>query len=309
MKLTSADKKIVKAFLNRDPGEKSSKKLWTDGTRLDGLWMGGAEIAEWKAGKLHFRGYDSRSQQTVAKAVVKEAPPKWMERVIHPESEWALPRKRNEGRGVDLDRHPGPVTGDYVIVPRGNRFRLTREGLKGTVGSGSSLEGAVKLASDDARFQGEIQLPVWYMHGGRLKKIADVPVRASTRKRNEGSVKKNARRARGTTAARYKQPRQGDYTVDRHRDRWYARRVGDGVLTARGHETMEEAIDRAHREAVQRGERAKPVFIDRGDEGWEVVAEVPLKRGRNAPYSTVQIKGTRRVDAVPIRKLKNRLMR
>ena len=67
MKLTLKDRKVINYFLL----EKSfdSKNLTTDGKRLDGTWMGGNGIAEWKGGKIHMKDLGSKAAQTVQKAL------------------------------------------------------------------------------------------------------------------------------------------------------------------------------------------------------------------------------------------------
>lgn len=71
--LTKTDKRVVRSFLDRKADD--SKKLSTDGKRLDGNWMGGNGIAEWKRKKLVFKDLGDRSTQTVQRAVKKMAAP------------------------------------------------------------------------------------------------------------------------------------------------------------------------------------------------------------------------------------------
>jgi hypothetical protein len=65
---------VLDAFTSGRPA--SSKKLHSDGKVLDGLWMGGNKIAEWKNGKVVIRQITSRSEQTVARALKKMTPKK-----------------------------------------------------------------------------------------------------------------------------------------------------------------------------------------------------------------------------------------
>ena len=51
MRLTPKDKKVIQAFYEQTSAE--SKKLYTDGKVLDGLWMGGNAIAEWEGRKIY----------------------------------------------------------------------------------------------------------------------------------------------------------------------------------------------------------------------------------------------------------------
>ena len=72
LRLGPKDKKVMSAFLDKKKGE--GKKLSTDGKRLDGLWMGGRGIAQWKTGKVHFQDLGSRAAQTVQRALKKMGP-------------------------------------------------------------------------------------------------------------------------------------------------------------------------------------------------------------------------------------------
>ena len=76
MRFNKGDKKVVEAFLDKQPAE--SRKLSTDGKRLDGLWMGGMGIAEWKHGKIVFTDLGSKAAQTVQRAIVRAAPKNWL---------------------------------------------------------------------------------------------------------------------------------------------------------------------------------------------------------------------------------------
>jgi len=76
LKLGLQDKKVIDAFL--DKKKASGTKLTTDGTTLDGLWMGGAGIAKWEKGKIQMPDLGSKAAQTVQKAVAKKAPKNWL---------------------------------------------------------------------------------------------------------------------------------------------------------------------------------------------------------------------------------------
>lgn len=73
-RLGVADHKVVRAFV--DHRAASSSKLWTDGNRIDGLWLGGARIAEWRDDLIHLNDLGSRAAQTVHRAVKHAAAPK-----------------------------------------------------------------------------------------------------------------------------------------------------------------------------------------------------------------------------------------
>ena len=63
MTLTDNDRRVIRCFTDKvacDGG-----KLTTDGARLDGYWMGGRGIAQWKAGKIHFTDLGSKAAETV----------------------------------------------------------------------------------------------------------------------------------------------------------------------------------------------------------------------------------------------------
>lgn len=72
MKLNKKDRKVIEAFLNKESAD--GRQLATDGTRLDGQWMGGRGIAEWKGSKVVCNDLGSRAAQTVQRAVRNVAP-------------------------------------------------------------------------------------------------------------------------------------------------------------------------------------------------------------------------------------------
>lgn len=73
----TADSKVISAFL--DHLSANSKKLSTDGRRLDGNWMGGDNIARWGSDdKIHFEDLGSRAAQTYQRAIVRAAPKNWI---------------------------------------------------------------------------------------------------------------------------------------------------------------------------------------------------------------------------------------
>lgn len=77
MRLGIKDHKVIAAFVAQRPAE--GHKLSTNGERLDGYWMGGRDIAEWKDGPrgmqivLEYAG--SGARQTVQRAVRHHAAP------------------------------------------------------------------------------------------------------------------------------------------------------------------------------------------------------------------------------------------
>ncbi len=49
-KMNKGSKKVIDAFLDKKPAD--NKKLFTDGKVLEGLWIGGRDIAKWENGKI-----------------------------------------------------------------------------------------------------------------------------------------------------------------------------------------------------------------------------------------------------------------
>lgn len=67
--LSDKDHEVIKAFMNKKPH--SSKKLSTDGKKLDGNWMGGSGIAHHSEHGLHLNELGSKSAQQVHRAIKK----------------------------------------------------------------------------------------------------------------------------------------------------------------------------------------------------------------------------------------------
>jgi hypothetical protein len=72
MVLGVKDRAVLTAFLLHESAD--SRKLWTDGQRLDGHWMGGSNIAEWAAEHVVIHDLGSRSAQTVQRALKRLVP-------------------------------------------------------------------------------------------------------------------------------------------------------------------------------------------------------------------------------------------
>lgn len=72
--LSKADKRVIMAFLDKQKA--SSKKIESTGTQLDGLWMGGTNIAHWKDDKVVIgeNRPHGRSDQTIIRFIRKHAP-------------------------------------------------------------------------------------------------------------------------------------------------------------------------------------------------------------------------------------------
>lgn len=72
LRLGKQDKAVIRAFTERRTLD--GHKLTTNGTKLEGYWMGGNDLAHWRDGKIHLPDTGSRSGQTVQNAVRREAP-------------------------------------------------------------------------------------------------------------------------------------------------------------------------------------------------------------------------------------------
>lgn len=75
--LSKSDKDVIKAFIDKEKGE--SKKLLSDGKSLEGLWMGGKDIAVWKGNKIVLNDTGGKSAQTIHNFIRKQAPKNWIE--------------------------------------------------------------------------------------------------------------------------------------------------------------------------------------------------------------------------------------
>lgn len=73
MKIGTKDRRVIRAFTERIALE--GHKLHTDGRSISGYWMGGRDIAVWKGGKIHFRDLGGLVEQTIHRAIRREAAP------------------------------------------------------------------------------------------------------------------------------------------------------------------------------------------------------------------------------------------
>lgn len=96
LRLKASDKKVIKAFTDKQSA--SSKKLETDGKKLDGLWMGGSKIAHWEDGKIHLNDVGSKSGQTVHRVIRLISPKNWMAEAYN--------RKADQGTTGDREYEP-----------------------------------------------------------------------------------------------------------------------------------------------------------------------------------------------------------
>ncbi len=74
MRLGIRDKRVLAAFVRGEP--KDGHKLWTDGLRLDGYWIGGRGIAQRNVltGYIAISDLGSRAAQTVQQALTRLVP-------------------------------------------------------------------------------------------------------------------------------------------------------------------------------------------------------------------------------------------
>lgn len=72
VKLNKKDRKVIEAFLVKQGCE--GRLIVSTGKRLDGCWMGGRGIAEWRGTKIICNDLGSRSSQTVQRALRNQAP-------------------------------------------------------------------------------------------------------------------------------------------------------------------------------------------------------------------------------------------
>jgi len=63
---------VINAFIDQKPAE--SKKLLTNGMRLDGVWMGGSNIAHWEGGRIVTNDLGSKAAQTVQNFLKRNTP-------------------------------------------------------------------------------------------------------------------------------------------------------------------------------------------------------------------------------------------
>lgn len=111
-KLTKGDKRVIDAFIDQRPAE--SKKLISDGTHLDGLWMGGAGIAWWgpKYTTIRMQDLGSKAAQTVQRAIAKKVPRNWLDPANFSGGRGGL----SGARGPDLDPQQERMLDEIVLM-------------------------------------------------------------------------------------------------------------------------------------------------------------------------------------------------
>lgn len=74
MRLGISDHKVIRDFVDQKPNH-NGVKLDTDGSMLDGLWLGGRGIAAWHDDQICFSDLGSKSGDAVQRAVRGHASP------------------------------------------------------------------------------------------------------------------------------------------------------------------------------------------------------------------------------------------
>ena len=77
MRLSNSDKRVILKFIDRQTGD--NKNFFTDGQVLDGLWMGGRDLAHWFNDYLELPAAGGRAMQTVQNFIRKNTSRKWIE--------------------------------------------------------------------------------------------------------------------------------------------------------------------------------------------------------------------------------------
>lgn len=147
MVLGPRDRKVIDSFTEKRADE--SKKLRTDGRRLDGIWMGGTGIASWESGKIVFHDLGSRSAQTVQRAIRKIAPSGWLKsnsptpqftveagrQILRDGRPFLSVRREGDTRPIEADE----VTHQIAALLSGRRPRTVARGSY-TVSAGRQID-------------------------------------------------------------------------------------------------------------------------------------------------------------------------
>lgn len=128
MVLGKRDKDVLRAFSDHRPAD--SKKLYTDGVVLDGLWMGGHNIAEWAADHVVFHDLGSKAAQTVQHALKKLIPARQFGGFNHgPGEKWIALALKKHKRGA-LHRQMHVSTGEKIPIGA-ERREARKPGVRG----------------------------------------------------------------------------------------------------------------------------------------------------------------------------------
>lgn len=172
------DDKVIDAFIQGHVA--TSKKLYSSGARLDGLWIGGGGIAAWDDGRVVVYDLGSKAAERVRKLLIRKLP----RGLLHQNSVWALPMRtiRAEGYGRALRRkNSGHIfmsryrPGDNVYVEPNDDRTASTYGRQGG-------EGTVKAVERNGRILVEF-------HDGVVANVAELHVRALSRRKNPRPAK------------------------------------------------------------------------------------------------------------------------
>lgn len=129
------DKRVIEAFIRHESAD--GPKLWTDGERLDGLWMGGSGLAEWEQGSIQFSDpggiIGQRVQRMVRNAAKRkhQNPTFWIKGALKNHKKGALHRQLGvpAGEKIPLALERRAARGGSTKLARRARLALTLRGL------------------------------------------------------------------------------------------------------------------------------------------------------------------------------------
>lgn len=104
--LSKSDRAVILAFIARKSAD--GAKLSTDGTTLDGMWMGGREIAKWQGDHIYLNDLGSKAALAVHKVIRQEAPKNWIiesSKKADVEAAWRR-QGVTKGRPIDPNEYP-----------------------------------------------------------------------------------------------------------------------------------------------------------------------------------------------------------
>ena len=188
----TTDAKVIAAFIARTPAQ--SKKLSTDGTRLDGNWMGGGKIAWWSVGGVHVDDAGSKAREKVRKAVVRAVPAMY----LAPDSQWALSKK--SARFVRDARETSARAAQWRGPSRANPAK----GRTGVVGRASGEHGKYAVVAQPQTFGPGLVFYVGRVHGDQIDLVGSYGF--DTKAEAIASAKRQAGPLTGTTRLARKNP-------------------------------------------------------------------------------------------------------
>jgi hypothetical protein len=111
-RLGKLDRKAISAFLGQEAFV--GHKLESTGKRLNGLWMGGTGIAEWKSTKMgsliHLHDLGSRSGQAVQRVLLKMAPKNWVKNPYLGDAVKLAKARRSKPPPLPRKKKPNPLS-------------------------------------------------------------------------------------------------------------------------------------------------------------------------------------------------------